>query len=82
MAREIDDPGGEYISVQIRVNGHVKFMRDAVLANTSPGGVREYKTDDSDRFTVPPTTRNRQYYIDLAKQLMSPRGSRTSRGRS
>lgn len=80
MPREIDDPGGEYVSVQISVNGHVKFMRDAVLADTNPGGVRTYKVDDTDTFTVPGSTRNRDYYIDLAKKLMNDRGSRGQGG--
>lgn len=78
MARDIDDPGGEYVSVQIRVNGHVVFMRDCTLKQINPGGVREYKVDDSDTFTVPSRTQapTKEDYKDIAQRLMLPRGQR------
>lgn len=78
MARDIDDPGGEYVSVQIRVNGHVVFMRDCTLKDINPGGVRTYKVDDSDEFKVPRRTQapTKEDYKDIARKLMNPRGSR------
>jgi len=77
MARSEDDPGGEYISVLVRVNGHVEFMRDAVLSEVRPNGHRVYKIDDTDSFQAPKKVGNKKdYFIELAKRLLKVKGNR------
>ena len=78
MARDLDTPGGEYISVQILVNGNLVFMRDAVLSQIIGKAVREYKVDDSGRFTVPPkgTQDPVDFYKSIAERLLLPQGKR------
>lgn len=78
MPRSLDDPGGEYVSVQIYVNGKLTFMRDCTLKDINSGGVRTYKVDDTDTFTVPRRNGSpqKQDYIDIADRLLKPRGNR------
>ena len=44
----LDDPGGESVSVEIKVNGIVVFRRDAVITGVD-NNRRSYKIDDGDR---------------------------------
>ena len=78
MTREINDPGGEYVSVIIEVNGNVVFKRDCVLSDLGNNGIRTYKVDDSDTFTIPnrPDKASKDDYKGIANRLMMDRGSR------
>jgi hypothetical protein len=78
MPRDIDTPGGEYVSLQITVNGNTVFMRDCVLTEVRRNGQRRYKVDDSDIFTVPVRNGNpnKNTYIDIGQRLLRDRGRR------
>ena len=74
-----DDPGGEYVSIQVKVNGQIVYMRDAVLAAIRPSGQRRYKVDDSDYLLMPrkDLAQNRKaYFVQMARRLLNPRGKR------
>lgn len=74
-----DDPGGEYVSIIVKVNGQIKYMRDAVLASIGPGEQRRYKIDDSDELVMPRKNRfdsKKTYFIQMARRLLNPRGKR------
>lgn len=48
---KIDEPGGEVISVEIKVNGITKAIRHATLAGIS-NQTKRYKLDDGRQLTV------------------------------
>jgi|DEB0MinimDraft_6_1074348.scaffolds.fasta_scaffold03492_2 hypothetical protein len=61
------EPGGESVSVVIRVNGRIEYVRYAVLEGTQPNGVSRYKVDSDERLI----NHNRnQSYVDLAEKLL------------
>lgn len=72
MPRDIDTEGGEYISIQIFVNGNLEFQRDCVLTKIRPNGNRRYKVDDTDFFTLNPRSGgpNRDLYVGIGKRLL------------
>ena len=77
--RSEDDPGGEYVSIIVKVNGQIKYMRDAVLASIESGDQRRYKIDDSDELVMPKKDRfasKKAYFIQMARRLLNPRGQR------
>lgn len=77
--RTEDDPGGEYVSITVKVNGQIRYMRDAVLASIEAGDQRRYKVDDSDSLVMPKKDRfesKKAYFIQMARRLLNPRGKR------
>jgi hypothetical protein len=82
MPRDIDTEGGEYISLQIKVNGNLVFQRDCVLTKVRPNGNRRYKVDDSDFFTLNPRVvrPNRDLYASIGKRLLEPKRNRRRPG--
>ena len=78
MPRDIDTPGGEYVELEIRVNGNIVFKRDCVLTELRNNGQRRYKVDDTDIFTVPRRTGNpnKDTYKDIGDRLLRDKGQR------
>lgn len=78
MSRDIDTPGGEYVELEIKVNGNVVFKRDCVLTEISGNGQRRYKTDDTDTFIIPPRTGkpSKDTYKDIGNRLLRDKGQR------
>lgn len=72
MARDIEEPGKDYISVSVERNGILIYKRDAVLNRRVSPAVTRWKIDDSDFILVQDT----QDPIDIAKRLMEPKGQR------
>jgi hypothetical protein len=82
MPRDIDTEGGEYISLQITVNGNLVFQRDCVLTKVRPNGNRRYKVDDTDFFTLNPRNGppNRNLYAGIGKRLLENKRNRRRPG--
>ena len=73
MARDIDEPGGDYITVTVERNGVLAYKRECVLTELLAGGqVRRYKIDDSDFMQA----RDGVTPVELASRLLQPRGQR------
>lgn len=70
-AKQITDPGGEVVSVEVRVNGILHFKREGVL-NVLQGATKRFKTDDGEM-----VQHNRALgVIGFARALLKPRGGR------
>ena len=61
-----DEPGGREVSVTVRVNGRLKFIRRAVLKRRTPEN-HVYKVDQDDGTLVHPRNQNLK---GLAKKLI------------
>jgi hypothetical protein len=63
----VNEPGGEVVSVVVRVNGNIEFVRYAVLERIQGNNVGRYKIDEDDRFI----THNRDLgNKELAERLL------------
>lgn len=70
-AKRITDPGGEVVSVEVRVNGILRFKREGVL-NSLQGNTKRFKTDDGEM-----VQHNRGLgVIGFALALLKPKGAR------
>lgn len=73
MARDINEPGGDYITVTVEQNGVLAYKRECVLTELLAGGqVRRYKVDDTDFFQA----QDGVTPLELAQKLLRPRGNR------
>lgn len=67
-----DDPGGEVVTVEVRVNRHLVYSRSVVLNQSLGGNSVRYKSDDGDFFVF-----NRDWgVLSLAENLLKPKGGR------